>query len=999
MKKLLYIISSLILVAACVNGPLEDFASPQQTGDSKVMIDFGVHINDASVATKSLAETPKLRNLMVAIFDETGYLLQYTYADLISYATENGPQANGEYRYRVAITQSDTTRIIHFIGNAPDKLAFGVEETVLAEISSSISNDTDFDDGIYWCRREIPKISGTNSGGMMALAEGDEPAPNTPIYQADSQTRAYFSNVGLIRNFSQIQLVSTSPDFTLDKYYVVGTPKKGLAAAYNYSTGEFMNYFKEVKDDKGEAVTITGNETAGYTYALGDAKSYDEIIDEGYDANVLPTAERFTLAEAEIESNWIGDGASAYVYECEKPLRAEDAVYIIAYGIYKGKPDVEGQPSDDKPYYYKIDLRNANGYFPIIRNFKYTINITEVTRAGYDTIEKAAASTGSGDISTSLETISLAYISDGVASLEVGYVEKYIVTPASEDPNERITLDYTFLEHVANGTPGDPNKMWVIVNTPGATGKAIAKVNGETYTVGEKIYIDDNPGKLTITQTDLADEIKTQSLTIYAQYENEGATHVLQRTVTYKVQRKRTMVVSLSPSEVPEDIGSQFDVNITLPAGLSKSIFPLEFLIESGSLSINPHNDQMPVRSGATLADDSGRSSFYFVKSFEYDDYNPESGAINTVNCHFKTIKFDGKTHIYAANQYFETEYDYEGTVSNLDDVNKNSVYLNTYEAYEFPLLSFSEEPVVGLGENIDIDFTFNMEKVPDDGVVYVALGNLEPAPQEQQLVYHELKNGKNVYKFYPEEEQLSATFKLQTAHFDGVLSVDLSATRFIPASKSVKRSWYQFNGMFEKGYLTNLTEDVKYSFYLDPNYYYDGMVIAVEMKGLSFKPNSLPDDWTENWHELGNDIYVYEFKPSGPLDSWVEIALVPQIQNVNETCSITLQSRGYETQTSTIKVAKTITIESSAIIDLGTNNVNTLRSISIENGGTVTYTEYTIGTRRQNNRTYYTIRFTDLEFKGVDIDDDTEVTIVTSYGTNGTQRSTNTTIGALRGN
>ena len=998
MKKLLYIISSLILVAACVNGPLEDFASPQQTGDSKVMIDFGVHINDASVATKSLAETPKLRNLMVAIFDETGYLLQYTYADLISSATENGPQANGEYKYRVAITQSDTTRIIHFIGNAPDKLAFGVEETVLAEISSSISNDTDFDDGIYWCRREIPKISGTNSGGMMALAEGDEPAPNTPIYQADSQTRAYFSNVGLIRNFSQIQLVSTSPDFTLDKYYVVGTPKKGLAAAYNYSTGEFMNYFKEVKDDKGEAVTITGNETAGYTYALGDAKTYEEIIDEGYDANVLPTAERFTLAEAEIESNWIDDGASAYVYECEKPLRAEDAVYIIAYGIYKGNPDVEGQPSDDKPYYYKIDLRNANGYFPIIRNFKYTINIAEVTRAGYDTIEKAAASTGSGDISTSLETISLAYISDGVASLEVEYVEKYIVTPASEDPNERITLDYTFLEHVGDGTPGDPKKMWVIVNTPGATGKAIAKVNGETYTVGEKIYIDDNPGELTITQTDLADEMMTQSLTIYAQYENEGATHILQRTVTYKVQRKRTMVVSLSPSEVPEDIGSQFDVNITLPAGLSKSIFPLEFLIESGSLSINPHKDQMPVRSGATLADNSGRSSFYFVKSFEYDDYNPESGAINTVNCHFKTIKFDGKTHIYAANPYFETVYDYEGTVSD-EDANGKSVYLNTYDAYEFPLLSFSKEPVVGLGENIDIDFTFKMEKVPDDGVVYVALGNLEPAPQEQQLVYHELKNGKNVYKFYPEEDQLSATFKLQTAHFDGVLSVDLSATRFIPASKSVKRSWYQFNGMFEKGYLTNLTEDVKYSFYLDPNYYYDGMVIAVEMKGLSFKPNSLPDDWTENWHELGNDIYVYEFKPSGPLDSWVEIALVPQIQNVNETCSITLQSRGYETQTSTIKVAKTITIKPSAIIDLGTNNVNTLRSISIENGGAVTYTEYTIGTQRQNYRTYYTIQFTDLEFKGVDIDDDTEVTIVTSYGTNGTERRTYTTIGALRGN
>ena len=493
MRKLLYILT-LLMAVACVNGPLEDVDSALQTGDPKIEIDFTVQVNDPSVATKALGQKPNLRNLMVAVFDASGYLLEYTYATEITLATENATS----YKYKVAITQSDDPRIIHFIGNAPDKLTFGVEETVLAEVTSSIGKYDD--DGIYWCRREIPQISGTNSGGAMALADDDPMEVASPIYQADLQTRAYFSNVGLIRNFSQIELKSTSEDFVLEKYYVVGTPKEGLAAAYNYSTGKFVNYYKEA--------TIVGGEDAGYTYNLGDAKTYAEIIEEGYDANVLPTATRFTLAEWTTESNWVNNGASAFVYECEKPLRAEDAVYIIAYGTYT---------KENKPYYYKIDLRDANGYFPIIRNFKYTVDIREVTRPGYDTPEKAAASAGSGDISTSLETKSLAYISDGVASLEVEYVEKYIVTP------DDVTLKYEFLEDVNTSTPGSPSNMWLVVNEYGATGAAIAAINGNSYTVGDKISIGQNPGTITITPTSLTDVPKSQTLTIYAEYVNDGA--------------------------------------------------------------------------------------------------------------------------------------------------------------------------------------------------------------------------------------------------------------------------------------------------------------------------------------------------------------------------------------------------------------------------------------------------------------------------------------------
>lgn len=878
MKKLLYILSLMVLAVACTNDPFEAGLKPATpSGKPKVVVDFSVQIEDPSVATRSLGEKPKLRNLMVAVFDPSGYLLEYTYATEIDLATENATH----YKYKVAVTQSDEPRVIHFIGNAPDKLTFGVEEAVLASIRSTVGDNDD--DGIYWCRREIPLISGTNSGGAMALAddEDDPMAVASPIYQADLQTRAYFSNVGLIRNFSQIAVVSSTTDFILEKYFVVGTPKTGLAAAYNYNSGEFVNYYT--------GSGVTGSEDTGYTFNLGAPRTFAEITAEGYDANVLPSAERFVLADSVAPNNWVGAGASAYVYECEKPLKAEDAVYIIAYGKYK----------DGENYYYKIDLRDKNGYFPILRNFRYTIDLTDVTRPGYTSVAAAAASAGSGDISTSLETKSLAYISDGVASLEVEYIEKYIVTP------DDVTLDYTFLDDVSTSQAGDPSKMWIVVNEAGVTGAAIAKINDSDYTVGEKIAVTANPGTLTITPTALGDAPKSQTLTIFAEYVNGDASHTLQRTVNFIVQSKRTMLVSLKPSEVPRESGSEFDVQISLPAGLSKSIFPLEFLIESEALSINPSNDQMPVRTGVTLKEGSSKSSFYFVKSLAYADYNAASGAVNIVNCHFKTIKAEAQTHIFAANPYFLTEYDYEGTKSNLDNAASKSVYLDTYAAERFTMLQFSQEPIVGVGEDLPIRFDFSMSKVPEDGIVYVALGNLQPAETEDNLEYVRLENGKAVYKF--NATSTSGSIDLTTAHYDGDLSVDLSAYHFVPASKSVGRDLYQFNGSFNKASLSGLAETVSYTFFVDKDSYYEGMVIEIEMKGLKFNENKLPADW-DNWRDLGNGVYGVQYIPSGYLNS-VTINLLPTITDTNEECSITLQAKGYQTQTSTIRAVQDITI------------------------------------------------------------------------------------------
>ena len=101
MRKLLYIIS-LLLVVACINDQVGGINSVLQTGDPKVQIDFTVQVQDPSVATKALSQKPTLRNLMVAVFDGSGYLLEYTYAtENTTLATEN----TTSYKYTVARKQ------------------------------------------------------------------------------------------------------------------------------------------------------------------------------------------------------------------------------------------------------------------------------------------------------------------------------------------------------------------------------------------------------------------------------------------------------------------------------------------------------------------------------------------------------------------------------------------------------------------------------------------------------------------------------------------------------------------------------------------------------------------------------------------------------------------------------------------------------------------------------------------------------------------------------
>ena len=201
------------------------------------------------------------------------------------------------------------------------------------------------------------------------------------------------------------------------------------------------------------------------------------------------------------------------------------------------------------------------------------------------------------------------------------------------------------------------------------------------------------------------------------------------------------------------------------------------------------------------------------------------------------------------------------------------------------------------------------------------------------------------------------------------------------------------FNGSFSKTSVgISGTETVDYSFDIyEP--LADDMTVTVTLDRLSpaasgsgLQPTSVAG--------------VYTYTPASAGRQTIHL-----IANATQagTCSVSISAAdeyNYVDETDTIEQTNVVTISfaETAAVRLTTNRVNTLRSITVA-GAEVTYESAGFGTTRYNNQTYYTVTFTNLVITGENINDDTRVTIVTSQGANGTQRTTNTTIGALRAN
>lgn len=683
---------------------------------------------------------------------------------------------NVEYTYKVKLSPTSYPTTIHYIANGPTSVSFGTETEVVGQMSTWGEADA------YWQK--------------VYLDEGIKVVDNG----LDSEVQNKLSGIRLIRNFSWIKLNNQAQNFELESFCVINTRDKGSVAAYNTATGKFVDFTDKI--------------------------THDALVAKGYEAYVLGDAE--LNKQIPLEMYW---GTDYFIYERERPKA--DPLYILMKGTYKPE-NGEAMPGR----YYKVDLRDAHGdYFPVLRNFRYQVNLKNIKHPGHATPEAAAQGAGSGDVSTSIETENLNNISNSVIRLWVSYTDRTLVS------SETDTLRYKFVNLAdANSSLNDNVSIeWELLSD-----------DNKVVNTWDNADADDSDGwrTITINPVSVSDQRKTQTLTLKGSLTIGGQTYTLQRKVQFTLREKMVFDLVCDPDAISETMGEPFDLVIKVPGGLGSSLFPLDFEIEAVAQTITPNlGDNLPVVTGKSIVPNKNKTTIGFIKSVSWNEYEDadNEGGFKPIRCHFKSNQAESATMIYAQNEYFTLD----------------SVLLANYDPGKFTNLVFNVS-LVTLGTK-ELTFSFDMAALPSQGYVTVTLDGLEPTDTETKLTYLGVKDGKAQYAYNPTVGNNS--FNLQPTVENGIMNVKLEAYRFTPAEKSIAFGYVIPAGHIKVGNNDNIGNNTLFELYTsNPGNSWYGVSSFASF--TANKNGSNPEDIiisNEVYSQIENDtIYVRFYKSSG---------------------------------------------------------------------------------------------------------------------------------------
>jgi hypothetical protein len=629
MKRVGYWLLLLCLVLGCLREiPVqpERIDEPYPEGAS-VTVRFSVANTDALPMTKALGETPELDSLHLAVFGSSGYLKEYVKAKVLHKPT----YADGDtvMTFEATLTLSDKERSIHFIGNGPSTLDFGYDYEILPQLLSAEGGQA------FWQMKKGVVIDGVKK------PDG--------TYEATSETNAQFQNIPLVRNFAKIVLsYDSTSNFTPDYYAVFSVPSRGSIVPY--FDGGFVEDYQD------------------YSYTgLTDTLGYSGHMRDSVDFIGLP--EDWDTRKVSIDQ-------ALYLYERPLPNEMFPPSYIIVHGIYNNPADPDSAAHNNKPYFYRIDLIQDGAYYPIVRNFKYQINIHKILSIGHTSAQAAAASAGSADVSADITTSHLNDISDGEARLVVQPWMSHTFNKRQVNNN---LLHVKFFDDVMSGNPNmDHNAVSCeILHNPGEEDII------ESVSIGYPVQASGTEkGWRTVTFTTTepgapGTPTRTQAIRIAGSYLTDyGETRTLYRDVLITLQPLQQFQLSVdSPDDtgqgVPRDTAMTVRLNISIPTDLVESMFPLNFTIEPEDMSLTPdnhiQNNNLPVSAGTSISDHAGyagKRAFQFLRSLSYDEYltlepslDLDGEPIRTLTCQFKTTRKDNATTIWVANEFFRKSY------------------------------------------------------------------------------------------------------------------------------------------------------------------------------------------------------------------------------------------------------------------------------------------------------------------------------------------------------
>ena len=741
MKKILFAFSMIFALVSCVNEDLPQTSIPQE-GD-KVTLTFGVQIPEAGVATRSMAD-PAITSLNLLVFDQNGYLVETAQAYVGGSTSWNDTTTpttppTAEQDFTVTLTKTSAYRAIHFVANADvSGLAqFGHEDALIPSLVSTGDADA------YWQRMEFANGIANDSGTFL-----------------DNNTV-----VPLVRNFAKVTVTENLTNFVLEGFVVMNTRSEGTVAAYNARERKFAKF-------------VEGKTARGYSAMIAEYSGFEA----GEQQNATPAADAFTPA-------------TEAIYVRETAAGATDGTN--PYIIVKGKWVASGTPTDQtESKYYRLDFVNAggtSGLAAILRNFSYNFTITSVEKDGMSLVEVMTATEGENNLSFQEATQSLLNISDGTGQLFVSATNVTLVS------NEPYILMYKYVPDISS---------------PGETANGSAKYSRkDTYNADRSAFVSDyvidsgTVADLIAATTDPALKAYYQEFSDYnyitlqpgSLKENTLNDVIvitggeLAREVRFTLQKKINMTVEAydgngndkEDNEVARATGQKVWVDITIPANLSQYIFPLEFEIEAGALSIYPdanpdtsvttaERNNMPVRTGATIIPNQSGNTFRFVRTLSLEEYNALKTAANgaetvTFTSQFLTNKAASASQVYVANHYFNTGKDgfvnpaiTYATELKLGNINAAHAYQHPqYPEYSDDYLATSNRNVTIYtkdGTNVSGTTTYSFdENGPRNNVTTITINGENLNLTTEDYVYFKFTRSSTTYYAYVKVSDLNA--------------------------------------------------------------------------------------------------------------------------------------------------------------------------------------------------------------------------------------------------
>lgn len=892
MKKILIYFTAaftaLIAFSSCVREKLPDETRPNKYEGQEVTVYFGVQTPEPTdPATKALGEQPQITSLHVAVFGSSGYLKEYKLAEPVpanTYVSAEGEANKKGYKVSLSITSSKVR--VHFIANGPATLDFDYESVVMSKLTSSGGEDA------YWQRMVLEHGIYADADAPGYYATPPELVID-PDFDLDENGNHQMALIPLVRNFAKLTVVAadaSTSHFSIQSFAVVNVPDKGSVAPYNTLTGQFMEDYQEYGTLEAIKNVYPGNLPAA------------SRIDKSY-----PSETDF----ANLTNGVVAAGGAVYMYE--RPIPTSDATVLIVYGTY-----TDPKTGVSSNGYYKIDLMDGGEYLPILRNFRYQINIERVNRKGKSSVLAALNGAGSADISADISTASQVNISDGNSAISVEYTEKTLPIGGT------YTLGVSFTPDVSTGT---------VDNTLVTYELLAAEANGAVIASVSDISFDSSTGTLSYTTTDV-DPVHTKSQKI--RVIGTSSTSRLYRDITIRLLPKQTMTVSCIP-EIEAVTGTQQVVTVEIPQDLPQSIFPLQFMVEASAKSLTPDAADLPVEPGETIVTGSSGKSFQFIKTISYTDYTAAyTGNVSRFTCAFKSVIPMSDSSIYVANQYFHT----------------GSTAFTTYVKRLFSSLRFSTSNAVNEDDPVQFYFVMDAEHeevsekiIPD--VVHVYLTGL--TPNQDPLYENELQNVSGNHYVYEVDGPGTGTQTLhllstgETAHYEVRLSAEYYEDNTLTNSMNEFESPSFGTVYYGRGWPTTFSFTI-------PNTYQIPAVGYIDIE-LTLT-NLVPDDANIN---TVDGKYYYRATSKGTKTINLKTA-----SSQTEMVAVELNHSDFETLIGTESTRSYVSVAKDKIQFNNNNFYNNTVTLYSDSGYSNSVGSFT-GTRNGNafNRTYWNGAFT----------------------------------------